>query len=167
MLNIIGENRNYYGFPQKAMAWHKAYIHLLDAASGFCESQTVPDGWLPEYTYAYMRLSAALFAVGEKDKGYECIEKALGFAKQYFDIPDGQPIDLGNSIFYGDTKAVRGDDYLILPNGKKLENFYGISYYPPCICEIMEAKSGWEWFNSVRNEERFLALLEEAKSITE
>lgn len=167
MLNIIGENRNYYGFPQKAMAWHKAYIHLLDAASGFCESQTVPDGWLPEYAYAYMRLSAALFAVGEKDKGYECIEKALGFAKQYFDIPDAQPVDLGNSIFYGDTKAVRGDDYLILPNGKKLENFYGISYYPPCICEIMEAKSGWEWFDSVRNEERYLSLLEKAKSITE
>ncbi len=167
VLHTVQKNRNYYGFPKQAMAWHKAYIHLLDAASGVCNTQTIPEGWLPEYALAYMRLSAALFAVGEKDRGYEYIEKAIGLAKQYQSIPDGQGIDLGNSIFYGDTKAVKNDYHLILPNGKTLSHLLGIAYHIHSIANIMQATSGWEWFDSVRNEERYLALLEEAKSITE
>ncbi len=167
MLHTVQENRNYRGFPKQALEWNTMYIRFLDTASGVCNTQTIPDGWLPEYALAYMRLSSAFFAVDEKDRGYEYIEKAIGLAKQYQNIPDGQDIDLGNSIFYGDTKAVKNDYHLILPNGKTLSHLLGIAYHIHSIANIMQATSGWEWFDSVRNEERYLALLEEAKQIAE
>ena len=167
MLHTLQENRNYRGFPQKALEWNKMYIQFLGTASGVGDTQIIPDGWLPEYAYAYMRLSAAFFAVGEKDSGYEYIEKAISFAKQYQSIPNGQSIDLGNNTFYGDTKAMKNNYHIVLPNEKTLLHFLGIAFSTPNIAQLMEAKSGWEWFDSVRNEERFLALLEEAKSIAE
>ena len=167
MLHTVQENRNYRGFPDQALEWNKMYLRFLDTASGVCDTQTIPDGWLPEYALSYMRLASALFAVGEKDQGYEYIGKAIGLAKQYQSIPDGQSIDLGNSTFYGETKAVKNKFHIVLPNGKTLPHLLGIAFSTPPIAQILEAKSGWEWFDSVRNEERFLALLEEAKSIAE
>ena len=167
MLHTLQENRNYRGFPKQALEWLQMYIRFLDTASGACDTQTIPDGWLPEYALAYMRLSAALFVEGEKDRGYEYIEKAIGLAKQYQIIPNGQSIDLGNSIFYGDTKAVKNKCHIVLPNKKTLLHLLGIAYSTPPIANFMQATSGWEWFDSVRNEERYLSLLEKAKSITE
>lgn len=167
MLHTIQENRNYRGFPDQALEWNKMYLRFLDTASDVCETQTIPDGWLPEYALAYMRLSSAFFAVGETERGYEHIEKAIGLAKQYQSIPDGQGIDLGNSTFYGETKAVKNKFHIALPNGKTLPHLLGIAFSTPPIAQIMEATSGWEWFDSVRNEERYLALIEKAKSIAE
>ena len=167
MLHTIQENRSYRGFPARALEWNKMYIRFLDTASGVCDTQTIPDGWLPEYALAYMRLSSALFAVGEKEQGYEFIEKALTLEKQYASIPQGQALDLGNSVFYGNTRALKNDCHLILPNEKTLSHLLGIAYHIHPVASIMQTKSGWEWFDSVRNEERYLSLLEEAKHIAE
>lgn len=165
MLRALNNSRSYRGHPDKAIQWNLAYLRILDTASGYDDTKILPTGWISEYTSAYMRLAAAYFGVKNKDLGYESLEKALSLAKQYHAIPDDTPLDLGNSIFYGDTKAIQNDDSILLPNGKKLHNFSGICAFSPCAAQILEASSGWEWFNGVRKEERYLNILEQAKAI--
>ena len=167
MLSTLENNRNYIGKPEKAIEWNQSYIHLLNAVSDYNQTKMIPDGWLSEYATAYMRLSAAYFGAKNKEIGYEYLEKAFALAKQYHSIPNGTALSLGKPILYGDTQAIKNDDSIILRNGKSLANFQGISEFDPCIAQIMEAKSGWEWFNSVRHEDRYLAILENAKKIAE
>jgi hypothetical protein len=144
---------------------NKTYIRILDAVSGVGENAEIPEGWLPEYTVAYMRLSSAYFGLDEKEKGYEYLEKAIELEKRYLKIPDGTAVSLGNGIFYGETKAVKNKYVLALPNGKSLINLLGIRWNKVGVAEIMTAKNGWEWFDTVRGEERYISDLKKAESI--
>ena len=165
MLGRVAGRRDYRGNPEKAVEWNKAYIGMLDSASGFAKDSEVPSGWLPEYTAAYMRLSSAYFGVKDKEKGYEYLEKALSFEERYAEIPEGAALELGNKLFYGDTKAVKGKYAIVLPNGKGLLNMLGIRCDKAGIAGIMAAEKGWEWFDGVRKEERYLSIFERAKKL--
>ncbi|MBQ7343909.1 MAG: hypothetical protein IJW53_03980 [Clostridia bacterium] len=68
-------------------------------------------------------------------------------------------------MFYADTRAVKGKEYLVLPNGKEISHLSGISELSPNIAKRMESPIGWDWLDSVRNEERFFALLERARPL--
>lgn len=165
MLGRISASRDYRGDPEKALKWNKAYIVMLDAASGFTEGAEIPEGWLPEYIMSYMRFSSAYFGVNEKEMGYKYLEKALELGERYAMIPEGAELSLGNEIFYGETKAVK-NKYTVNPaDGKGLFNLLGIRWDSVPIAEIMEAKNGWEWFDSVRGEERYISVLEKAKKL--
>lgn len=164
-LGRILRSRDYRGEPEKAVAWNKAYIGMLGAACGYDESGEIAEGWLPEYTTAYMRLSSAYFGAGEKEKGYEYLEKALSCAQSYAKIPDGAELSLGNKLFYGETKAIKNKNEIVLPNGKGLPSLLGIRWAAAPLAELMEAEKGWEWFTSVQSEQRYRSLLEEAKKI--
>ncbi len=161
-LSKILSNRNYVGDAQKAVSWNEKYIRLLDAACARIDDN-VPDGWLAEYAEAYLRLSAAHFGSGSKDKGYKFLEMSIIFAERFDGIPDGALLELGNEMFYADTRAVKGKEYLVLPDGKEISHLSGISELSPNIAKRLESPIGWDWLDSVRNEERFLALLERAK----
>ncbi len=165
MLGRISANRDYKGNPEKALEWNGAYIRMLDAVSGSAENAEIPEGWLPEYTAAYMRVSSAYFGLCQKEKGYEYLEKAIELEKRYLKIPDGAAVSLGNGLFFGETKAVKNKYVLALPNGKGLLNLLGIRWDEACVAEIMKAKNGWEWFNNVRGEERYISYLKMAESI--
>ena len=165
MLGRISKSRDYKGNPEKALEWNKAYIRILDAVSGIGENAEIPEGWIPEYTGAYMRVASAYFGIFEKEKGYEYLEKAIELEKRYLKIPDGGEVSLGNEFFFGETKAVKNKYALVLPNGKSLINLLGIRWNKVGVAEIMTAKNGWEWFDTVRGEERYISDLKKAESI--
>ena len=75
-------------------------------------------------------------------------------------------LDLGNPLFFGETKLIKNDWHIQLPNGEKLPLLKGFKNGIANLANIMEAEKGWEWFNSVRNEERWFAILSEAKALT-
>ncbi len=166
-LYAIKRDRNYRNQPQKAVLWNQTYLNLLDAAAGHTEGTPLPTGWIAEYASAYLRLAAAYFGAKDTEEGYRCLELALELAKQYHALSTNTPLDLGNPVLFGQTKALKLDDLLLLPNGKTLQNSEGVDQFSPAMAAIMSAAKGWEWFNGVRREERFLHILEQAKPLDE
>ncbi len=54
----------------------------------------------------------------------------------------------------------------MLPNGKRFLNLLGVDFVSPSVADIMTAKLGWEWFDSVREEEPYLELLARAQALS-
>ena len=162
MIARMREHKSYIGKPEDSVAWNTMYLNILIGIT----QNTIPDAWIPEYTMQYIRLSAAYFGLGDNENGYSYLEKALELSKRWHEFPENALLDLGNSLFFGETKLIRNDWHIQLPNGEKLPILQGFKSEIASLASIMKAEKGWEWFNSVRNEERWSAILSEAESLT-
>ena len=162
MIGRMREHKSYIGKPEDSVAWNTMYLNILIGIT----QNTIPNGWIPEYTMQYIRLSAAYFGLGDKENGYSYLEKALELCKRWQEFPDSALLDLGNPLFFGETKLIKNDWHIQLPNGEKLPLLQGIKSGIANLSSIMEAEKGWEWFNSVRNEEHWFTILSDAKSLT-
>lgn len=162
MIGRMREHKSYIENSEDSVAWNKMYLNILDGIT----QNTIPDGWIPEYAMQYIRLSAAYFGLGDKETGYLYLEKTLGLHKRWHKIPEKAPLDLGNQLCFGETKLLKNDWHIQLPNCEKRLLLHGIKYKLAPLASIMEEENGWEWFDSVRNEERWTTILSEAKSLT-
>lgn len=162
MIGRMREHKSYIGKPEDAVAWNTMYLGILTGMT----QNAIPDGWIPEYTMQYIRLSAAYFGLGDKESGYSHLEKALALCKRWQEFPENALLDLGNPLFFGETKLIKNDWHIQLPNGQKLPILQGFKNQTANLASIMQAKAGWEWFDSVRNEERWAAILSDAKALT-
>ena len=162
MIGRMREHKSYIGKPKDSVAWNTMYLNILIGIT----QNTIPNGWIPEYTMQYIRLSAAYFGLGDNENGYSYLEKALELSKRWHEFPENALLDLGNPLFFGETKLIRNDWHIQLPNGEKLPILQGFKSEIASLASIMKAEKGWEWFNSVRNEERWFTILSDAKSLT-
>ncbi|MBE6896576.1 MAG: helix-turn-helix transcriptional regulator [Ruminococcaceae bacterium] len=162
MIGRMREHKSYIGKPEDSVEWNTMYLNILTGIT----QNSIPDGWIPEYTMQYIRLSAAYFGLGDKESGYSHLEKALELCKRWQEFPENALLDLGNPLFFGETKLIKNDWLIQLPNGEKLPLLQGFKNSIANLASIMQAEKGWEWFNSVRTEERWSAILSEAKSLT-
>lgn len=161
--SVIGrlrEHKSYVGKPEESIAWNTMYLNILDGIT----QNTIPDGWICEYCMQYIKLSAAYFGLNDKNSGYSYLEKALELQRRWRAIPEDALLDLGNPLFFGETKLVKDDWHIQLPNREKLPLLQGFKHSIVNLVSVMEAEKGWEWFNSVRNEERWSKILSEVKS---
>ena len=162
MIGRMREHKSYIGKPEDSVAWNTMYLNILTGIT----QNSIPDGWIPEYTMQYIRLSAAYFGLGDKESGYSHLEKALELCKRWQELPDNALLDLGNPLFFGETKLIKNDWHIQLPNGEKLPLLQGFKNSIANLASIMQAEKGWEWFNSVRTEERWFTILATAQNLT-
>ncbi|MBP3321097.1 MAG: hypothetical protein J6M12_01975, partial [Clostridia bacterium] len=162
MIGRLREHKSYMGKPEDAVALNTMYLNILTGIT----QDLIPDGWIPEYTMQYIRLSAAYFGLEDKENGYLYLEKALELCKRWQEFHENALLDLGNPLFFGETKLIKNDWHIQLPNGEKLPLLLGIKNSIANLASIMEAEKGWEWFESVKSEDRWSAILSEAKSLT-
>ena len=162
MIGRMNEHKSYIGKPEEAVGWNTMYYSILNGIT----QNSIPDGWIPEYTMLYIRLSAAYFGLGDKESGYSYLEKTLELYKRWQEIPENALLDLGNPLFFGETKLIKNDWHIQLPNEKKLPMLIGVRNRIVNLAKIMQAKNGWEWFDCVRNEDRWSKILDDAKSLT-
>ena len=153
----------YIGNPQGSVAWNTMYLNVLNGMT----QDAIPDGWIGEYSMVYIRLSCAYFGLGDKENGYLYLEKAAELNRRWYSIPETALLDLGNPLFFGETKLIKNDYHVRLPNDKKLILLKGICYWHVDLAKTMTAQSGWEWFDTVRNEERWLNILAKAHKIAD
>lgn len=78
-------------------------------------------------------------------------------------------LDVGDEMIYGGVKLVKGKGIIELPDGTRESIDYADIFYPKAehMYYGMTAKHGWEWFDSVREEERFKEYIERAKLLME
>lgn len=162
--HFFGRYSRYWAAPKKAVAWNKhrmQYIELL------AEGGEIPRAWLGHYAATCFRTACALFGCGEKEEGYRYLDRAFEPFEKWDRIPDGTPLEVGCELIYGGVRVVKGRHELLLPDGTREPLQYrelfsvngSLMYYG------MTAKRGWEWFNGVRDEERFRAAIERAKPL--
>lgn len=165
LCHFLGRPSRYWGAPEKAVAWNKYRMKIMEGLGG----GTIPDAWLGHYASTSFRTACALFGFGRKDEGYEYLDKAFEAYPKWDNIPVGTEMEAGDPLIYGGIKVVKGKASIKLPDGTIEPIFYddffdgtcGLMYYG------MTAPHGWEWFDPVRNEDRFKEYIERAKKMAD
>lgn len=77
-------------------------------------------------------------------------------------------LDTGNDELLGGVKFEYTKGVIVLPDGSKEPisyDDYRMNFSASNLVYCLTAGSGWEWFNTVRNEERFKELIKRAEKM--
>ncbi len=165
LCHFFGRPNRYWAAPEKAVAWNKYRIKLMEGLG----DEGVPQAWLGHYASTCFRTACALFGCERKEEGYEWLEKAFEAFPKWDSIPDGAEMEVGDPLIYGGIKVVKGKSYILIPDGRKepIVNDHMFKDSSWLIQYGLTAPHGWEWFNPVRNEDRFKKYIERAKKLIE
>lgn len=164
--HFLGRYARTWAKPERSVAWHKHKMEILEFLG---DGKGVPRAWLGEYARSCFHAAAALFGAEHMEEGYEYLDRAFELYSKWLEIPDGEALEVGNEMIYGGIKVIKGKGMIELPDGTRepiqysylLEPSSGDMYYG------MTAQSGWEWFNGVRDDERFKKAIDRAKKLME
>ncbi len=160
---LTRENRN-WAMPEKAAAWSKYRMNIIE---NFGKEGEIPRAWLGLYIDSCFRVACAMFGYGNKDEGYQYLDNSIEMVKKWLEIPDGELLEVGNEMIYGGIKVVKGKVIIELPDGTReaIYSYDAFDFDIGIMYNGMTAPSGWEWFNSVRDEERFKQAIERVKAL--
>lgn len=160
--HFLGRPTRYWGFPKKAVAWNKCRLQLLEH---FSPDGEIPPAWMGFAAITAFRTGCALFGVGEKEEGYRFLETAFSLAEKWLRYPNGELLAVGDPLIFGGVRLVKGEELIELPDGTREPVSYDwlFTFHIEEMYYGMTALHGWEWFDSVRQEERFRACIERVK----
>lgn len=163
LCHFFGRPSRHWAAQEKAVAWNKYHLKIMEGLG----DGVVPDAWLGHYASTSFRTACALFGCGKKEEGYEWLEKAFEAYHKWDSIPNGTEMEVGDPLIYGGIKVVKGNGLLKLPNDTAEPITYLHLFEGTCSLMYygMTAPHGWEWFDPVRNEERFKEYVERAKKM--
>lgn len=170
LCHFLSRNARSWAKPERAAAWHKHKMKLFEFLG---EGSGVPRAWLGAYAGSCFGAATALLGAGQLDEGYEYLDRAFELFPKWYEIPDGEALEVGNEMIYGGIKVIKGKPLIELPDGTREriqyddDLFSGFRFTNGYMYYGMTAKSGWEWFNGVRDEERFKKAIERAKKLME
>jgi len=159
-------NRNWCR-QDKAAAWGKYRMQMMENLG---TDGQVPRAWLGYYAMTCFTAGCATFACKRKEEGYELLEKAFSIVPLWETIPEGTELEIGDPLIYGDIKLIKGKEVLKLPDGTFEPVEYGSIFADELFDTMyrgMTAPRGWEWFNSVRKDDRFKELIDRVKELAE
>ena len=126
------------------------------------------DLWCEDRYYFGFGIAAARAATGDKEGAYEAIEASLGIVEKLAALPDGAVLSYGSATLDRITGKVRtiNRNYkqiaIDLYDGEeKLDR--SIYIFLQYSVRILAERKGWEWFDSIREEERYKELTERFK----
>lgn len=167
LVHFMSRDARCHAKPARGVDWDKYCIGIVDSFRD--ENGKLPDGWLGRYWWLHFHTAVVLFGTKQhKEEGYEYLERAFELYEEWAKIPDGAVLEIGRPEIYGGVKIVKGKSCIELADGSRepmpgAELFFNRTvsnaYYG------MTAKRGWEWFNSVRGEERFNEYIERARRL--
>ena len=142
------------------------YMNMMELLG---ENGAVPPAWYNLYAWTAVVKSAALFGDGKKEEGYDALDIAINFCELISRIKKGDLLDTGNAELLGGVKYEYTKGVIVLPDGSKepVSYDYRMNFSASNLVYCLTARSGWEWFNSVRNEDRFKEYIERAKKIAD
>ena len=140
----------------------------MDVMALFGENGEIPPAWLGLYAWRAVIRAAALFRDGETEEAYASLERAVACCERSAGFKEGDLLDLGNPYLFGGAKLVYDKAILQLPDGTQEPVIYAgeMRYDAEGMLYSLTARHGWEWFNSVRNEDRFKAYVERLRRMT-
>ena len=127
----------------------------------------VPPAWYSLYAWTALIKSAALFGDKQKEEGYAALDIAVAYCEKIASFTKGDLLDTGNEELLGGIKLVFDKDHILLPDGSRepISYEYRMNVDARTLYSVLTMARGWEWFNSVRTEERFKAYIDRVKTI--
>lgn len=149
---------------KRSIAINSFNLKLLESLS--VNGEVMP-AWYGLYSWKAAILAAALFADGQKDAGYQALDKAVGYCEKSAELKDGDLLEIGDPHLFGGAKLIRGKGVIQCADGslEPVDYAWQLEYDGQDLFYSLTASHGWEWFNSVRNEDRFKAYVERTKNI--
>jgi len=154
-----------------------AIIDLLTGTAGThpVSGDGVPDLWFEERFRAGIRLSCQLASAGEAEKALDALEDLTGLFVSFWSLPDDTKLTfrcpaldciegtLHTCMMKGPAAGpaygtIRRNAVTLKLNTGKIHSMWCHTMVYPLI-----HTEGWEWFNPIRNEPRFLACAERMK----
>ena len=169
LMHFLGRDSRYWAAPEKAVAWNRYRLSILENLS---MDGKVPPAWNCYYMMTLFRMACALFGCDRKEEGYEYLEKAFGWieAERWDKLPKGTLLPVGDPLIYGDVKFVKGENMIELPDGTRewlMVDYWNFDFGAGSLYHGLTAPKGWEWFNSVRNEDKYKEYVERAKKLVD
>lgn len=166
-LHFLDQNDRSWYLPERKTSQAKHKMRLFEALN---ENGSVPKAWLGAYARQCFIAGCSMLGSGNREEGYPYLDRAFELFKEWDAIPDGELLETGDKFIFGGIKIIKGkQNVIVLPDGTKEvireESFYfslnGVSF----MYNGMTALHGWEWFNGVREEERFKEILQKVKEV--
>ncbi len=163
LCHFLGRDSRYWAAQEKAVAWNKYRLKIMEGLG----DGKVPSAWFGYYASTSFRTACALFGCGKKEEGYEWLEKAFAAYPDWDSIPNGTEMDVGDPLIFGGIKIIKGKYLILLPDGTREPVSYEHLFAGTGNLMVygMTAPHGWEWFDPVRNEERFKEYVKRAKEL--
>ena len=141
------------------------YMNVMEL---FGKDGEVPPAWCGLYAWTALVKAAALFGNGDKEEGYETLDIAIRYCEKIKCFKNGDFLDTGKTELFGGIQYEYQHSVVLLPDGSKepVSHDYRLNFCAETLLACLVARSGWEWFNSVRKEDRFKACIERARVIT-
>lgn len=164
MLHYIARPSHNRGNAPRSVELSKFKMNLIES---FGNGNGVPDAWVGVYAWFCLVRAAAHFGKKEFEEGYNHLELALTYFEKWDTFKEGDLLDIGNEFVFGGCKFVRGKCCLLYPDGSREPVAYEntIDIYADMPYYVLSARRGWEWFNKVRDEERFKDYLKRAQKL--
>ncbi|MBQ2988053.1 MAG: RNA polymerase sigma factor [Clostridia bacterium] len=164
LLHMIARPSRNRMAPKRSVELQSFYMNTMELLG---ENGAVPPAWYGPYAWASLVKAAALFGNKQKEEGYEALSLALDYCEKIAKFAPGDLLDTGKEEVLGGIKYVYQKDHILLPDGSRepISYEYRMNYGADDAVWALTARGGWEWFNSVRNEDRFKDMIERAKKM--
>lgn len=131
------------------------YMNMME---NFGQNGEVPPAWYGLYSRTALIRSAALFGDGRKEDGYDALDIAVRYCEMNSMFKPGDLLETGNEEMFCGIKYEYGKGFIILGDGSKepISYDYHLRFNTSDLLYHLTCEHGWEWFNSVREEERFI-----------
>ncbi len=159
--------------PEASVRGQEIVLRLVDVLR---DPSTDKDGWIFRRAFTYLRLAAGRFGSGDRDGGYKALEKSVELYEIILEIPVDLELPLNCPVldrltisavtYYNPEpnllRRTSSDSDHKTPRKETASNtqINTLHYRYAQIYHPLANPDGWEWFNSVRNEDRFKAFLE-------
>ncbi|MBR2986530.1 MAG: helix-turn-helix transcriptional regulator [Clostridia bacterium] len=163
LLHFLSRKHRNRAHPERACAWYMNQMRVIEFLG---KDGKIPEAWLGKYSDLHFRAACSSFGMGRVEEGYRLLETAFSLYEIWTAIPTGTALEVGDISLFGGVKVLKDQFRLLLPNGEYDYHcvdgcFYDSKEFMYCV---MTVDHGWEWFDSVRNDERFQDFVKRAKA---
>ena len=165
LIHLLGKNAC-YGKAERSLVWNEYRIKQVE---GLDYGEGIPKAWYGFYAKLCISTAATFGGSCRRKECYEYLEKAFTYLEKWMQIEDGSALELGNQWMFGDIKLIKGKNVIELPDGKRepILNAYFFDVRESYPYYALTMPRGWEWFNDVRNEERYKEFVERARQLAD
>lgn len=155
--------------PERTAEWEKHKMRLLESFDPAGEN-TVPEAWCGCYGEFCLKAAGASIGCGRVDEGFALLEKAFSLYERWLAIPAGKKMDTGCSAVFGGAQVSKWDDscsvHIYQADGSRTWTPY-LWLFWQLKGDILAGMTKWPWFDTVKEDPRYTALLERAKKLAE
>lgn len=157
--------------PERTAAWELHKMRLLEHFDETCtEEHGIPEAFCGCYAEFSLKAAGALIGCGRIDEGFERLEQTFPLYERWNRIPAGKQMSAGNPTIFGEVYVNKDDQKHVV----NITFADGHTVWTPYLWlfwqlkgDILCALTQWPWFDTVKEDPRYIAALARAQVMSE